>query len=76
MSLSFSPNGRSLAVLTVGGDVELWDMTTRHRQQVFHEHSAAIRAMAFSPDGQTLVSGGHDGALILWEVSSRLAPPS
>jgi WD40 repeat protein len=27
-------------------------------------------SVAFSPDGQTLVSGGQDGAIKLWEVET------
>ena len=31
-------------------------------------HDAAVRSLAFAPDGATLASVGHDGRLILWDV--------
>jgi WD40 repeat protein len=36
--------------------------------------SAAVSAVALSPDGRTLVSGGHDGAAVVWDLSALAAP--
>jgi len=33
-------------------------------------HADWVSSVAFSPDGKTLVSGSHDGTLILWEVAT------
>jgi WD40 repeat protein len=33
-------------------------------------HADEVSAIAFAPDGRTLASGSHDGALRLWEVPS------
>ncbi len=34
-------------------------------------HRGAVRAVAFSPDGKRLATGGADGALRLWDTASR-----
>src|SRR4051794_28679734 len=34
-------------------------------------HKEAVRALAYSPDGKTLVSGSFDGTLKLWDVATR-----
>jgi WD40 repeat protein len=33
-------------------------------------HADWVSSVAFSPDGKTLVSGSHDGTLILWDVAT------
>jgi WD40 repeat protein len=45
-------------------------------------HTAGVRSVAFSPDGQTLASGSEDETIILWDVDADsssfgqpLAPP-
>src|SRR5579863_2627204 len=42
------------------------------RKQVLEGHSGGVRAVAFSPDGKRIVSGGLDNrpSLIVWDVSN------
>lgn len=38
--------------------------------QELHAHEGVIRTMKFSPDGQYLASGGEDGVVRVWRVTS------
>jgi WD40 repeat protein len=38
---------------------------------VLSGHSAGVRSLAYSPDGQTLLSGSYDGTVRLWDVAER-----
>jgi WD40 repeat protein len=38
-------------------------------------HESWVRGMAFSPDGQTLITGGYDGRLIWWPAADARPQP-
>lgn len=48
--------------------VKLWDFETGTLLAAEHAHCEAVRAVAFSDDGRTLVSGGDDGIVMVWKV--------
>jgi WD40 repeat protein len=52
-------------------DIEVWDVRQGKRLQVCRGHAQILRAVALSPDGQTLaVAGRDDHTLRIWKVSS------
>lgn len=58
-----------------GGDdhsVRLWDLASHAQRGVLDGHTGAVWAMAFSPDGHTLVTGGT--TVQLWKVDASLDP--
>jgi WD40 repeat protein len=63
--------GRSAAhIIASGGDdgtVRLWDAASGRELAHWHAHQSRVTALAFSPDGDLLVSGG-DGTVKLWDL--------
>jgi WD40 repeat protein len=45
------------------------------RQSALKAHDSWVRAIAFSPDGNTTYTGGHDGRLIWWETAAAEPKP-
>jgi hypothetical protein len=41
-------------------------------QQVFKQHQQTVRAVAWSPDGKLLASGGNDQQLLVWNTSGQV----
>lgn len=64
---SLSPHG-VLATGSKDQSVKLWDFETGALLAAEHAHCEAVRAVAFSQDGHTLVSGGDDGIVMVWNV--------
>jgi len=62
--LAVSPDGRSVAVASMGGSVYLWETATGQARSV-NKHAGLAEKIAFSPDGRWLavVNGGNSTLL-------------
>jgi WD40 repeat protein len=81
-SLAFTPDGK---VLVAGGEngflgakelrndpaqVKLWDVATGKERGGWKARSWSIEAVAVSPRGHLLATGGGDGMIRLWDVAT------
>ncbi len=80
-ALAISPDGRWLAAAgdmevgerTAGGRqaIRVWNLMTGDIDTLLVGHTGIIRALAFSPDGRLLASGGADKTTIIWDFEAR-----
>lgn len=79
VSVAYSPDGKTIATRGNDNTIELWNARTgKHFKSLSgHEKSktlyeghpdASINSFAYSPDGKTIVSGGGDKTVRLWNA--------
>ncbi len=78
ITLCFSPCGQYLAsgawwqTRLQKVPIRLWKVDTGENIATFWGHTTDVQCFAFSSDGDLLVSGGHDGAIYLWDLTPYL----
>lgn len=73
-ALSFTPDGR-LVSGGRNGEVGLWDPADGREQPLQRVHTDDVDAVAVSPDGRYLASGGDDRHIVLWRLGPKGAEP-
>lgn len=75
--LSFSADGKRLAVGDAGGAVRVFEKAETGFPQLKHTLAAhkdgPVWSVAFAPDGKSLVTGGRDKTVRLWDISKAKA---
>ncbi len=64
-----SPDG-SLLVLGKGNAVDVVDTRSKNTIRTLSAHADTVRALAFSGDGKTIVSGARDGFVVFWDAQT------
>lgn len=65
-----SHDGRWIAAGGDGVGACVWDMATGQPVTAMLGHAGGVGAVAFSPDGSRLFTGGADGLVKVWDLSS------
>ena len=69
-SVSFSPDGRTLANVSIDHNIHLWNTTTGTLKRTLKGHRNKVNCISFNTDGKKLVSGSQDGTIHLWDVNT------
>ena len=67
-SVSFSPDGRMLAIGALDQTVRLWDVATDRLRHTLEGHTDSVLSVAFNPSGLIVASAGLDQTVRLWNV--------
>lgn len=70
-SVAFHPDGRTFATTTLAGTARLWETESGHPLAQI-QHDEKLAAIAYCPDGYSILTGGWDGQVRSWDVTRRL----
>lgn len=69
--MAYSPDGKYLAVAT---SIGLWwyELSTMSPMDLWNTEQGIISTISFSSNGKWIATGGSDGSIKVWDVSSRV----
>ncbi|NET08022.1 MAG: TIR domain-containing protein [Symploca sp. SIO2B6] len=70
-SVSFSPDGQTIATASLDHTVKLWNRHG-HLIRTLEGHQDAVMVVSFSPDSQTIATGSLDKTVKLWNLEGKL----
>ncbi|MFH0903250.1 MAG: hypothetical protein V2A73_21685, partial [Pseudomonadota bacterium] len=69
-TIAISPDGTLVAAASESGIAYVWEKETSRLKARLSGHAGGIWGMAFTPDGESLVTGGIDGTVRIWSLAS------
>jgi WD40 repeat protein/beta-lactamase regulating signal transducer with metallopeptidase domain len=72
VGVTFSPDGRALAVRGPGRSVRVWDLTAAKEIGQLNGHEGRVETVAFAPNGKTLASGAADTTILVWDTAGLM----
>lgn len=68
--ISFSPDGKYLAVANMDGVSKIWEVNTSTEISSLGEGVLPTKAIAYNSDGRLLATGGDEGLVKIWDANS------
>jgi RNA polymerase sigma factor (sigma-70 family) len=72
VAVAGAPGGRFLATASVDPVIRLWDVVSGQEVGQLKGHQGGVVSLAFSADGERLLSGSVDTTALVWDVGTRL----
>lgn len=69
-SVAFNWDDRLLAIGTMDGNVQMWDVATGETRFTFQGHTGGATSLAFGAGGYLLAVGAGSGQVRLWDTAS------
>jgi WD40 repeat protein len=69
LSVSYSPDGYTIALGCADGAVLLLSSETGVKMGTLQAHTASVRSVAYSPHGTMISTGSDDGTVALWDAA-------
>ena len=74
MSVAYSPDGATIATGGLDGSVGIYDAKTGSQTAKFEAHELPVRSVAWTPDGQVLLSACDDSNVMAFDVGRPWKP--
>ena len=69
-SMSFAPDGATLASGSYDETIRLWDVASGEVVAILEGYNEPVHSVSYSPNGAIIASGGRDNTVWLWDVAS------